>query len=224
MSEHKRDTLRVKICCIQDAEELQIAAACGAHMVGLISQMPSGWGPIEEAAITRLARQTPPGVVSVLLTSALEVETIVDQQRRTGAGALQLVERVGVEVLVQLRAALPGITLLKAVHVTGPDVVPDALALAEVVDGLILDTGSPDAAVKVLGGTGRTHDWSISAEIVDRAACPVFLAGGLKPENVAEAIERVRPFGVDVCTGVRDADRRLDPKRLRAFMRAINGP
>ena len=95
-----------------------------------------------------------------------------------------------------------------------------ARLLSDRVDGLILDTGNPHAEVKVLGGTGKTHDWSISRRIVQEVSCPVFLAGGLKPENVAEAIETVHPYGLDLCSGVR-RDLALHPALLAQFMRAV---
>jgi phosphoribosylanthranilate isomerase len=101
--------------------------------------------------------------------------------------------------------------------------VAEAKACAPLVDALLLDSGRPGAAVRQLGGTGRVHDWALSRRIVDEAGRPVFLAGGLKPENVAEAWGRVRPFGLDLCTGVRTGGR-LDEARLRAFFGALARP
>jgi len=88
------------------------------------------------------------------------------------------------------------------------------------VDAILLDSGNPSLPVKVLGGTGKTHDWSLSKEIVDRCGKPVFLAGGLKAENVREAIERVRPYAVDICSGVR-TNGLLDEKKLAPFMNEV---
>jgi phosphoribosylanthranilate isomerase len=90
------------------------------------------------------------------------------------------------------------------------------------VDGLLLDSGNPGLPVRELGGTGRVHDWSLSRRIVADSPVPVFLAGGLNPGNVEEAIRQVRPFGVDVCTGVR-TEGRLDEAKLREFCRAVRG-
>ena len=101
------------------------------------------------------------------------------------------------------------------IHISGPESVAEASVCAHLVDALLLDSGRPGAAVKQLGGTGRVHDWTHSREIVMAVDRPVFLAGGLRPENVAEAIRQVRPFGVDLCTGVR-RDGLLDPARLAA--------
>lgn len=98
--------------------------------------------------------------------------------------------------------------------------VTEAVGVAPLLDGLLLDSGNPAAAVKELGGTGRVHDWALSRRIVVEAPCPVFLAGGLNPDNVAEAIHAVRPYGVDLCTGVRSDDD-LDTEKLAAFMGAV---
>src|SRR3712207_9374460 len=117
--------------------------------------------------------------------------------------------------LRRLRAlAPPGARLLKAVHVTGDNALGHALSYAAHADALVLDTRTADR----LGGTGKTHDWSISARIVDAVAPhPVYLAGGLRPENVAEAVARVRPAGVDVNSGVEDAEGSKDERRMSEF-------
>jgi phosphoribosylanthranilate isomerase len=163
----------------------------------------------------------PPPVATFLLTSETEAEAIIAHARRCGTNTLQLVDRVASADYPCLRAALPGIKLVQVVHVGGGEAVAEALAAAAHADALLLDSGQPHAAIRVLGGTGRTHDWAISREIVERVACPVFLAGGLRADNVALAIRTVRPFGVDVCTGVRRADYALDPVKLEAFVAAV---
>ena len=108
------------------------------------------------------------------------------------------------------------------VHVTGPEAVATARAAAPAVDALLLDSGNPSLPVKELGGTGRTHDWDVSRRIREAVDVPVWLAGGLTPGNVARAIETVRPFGVDVCGGVR-TDGRLDESKLARFVAVARG-
>jgi phosphoribosylanthranilate isomerase len=120
----------------------------------------------------------------------------------------------------ELRDALPGVSLVQVVHVTGRESVDEALRVAPHVDALLLDSGDPSLPRKELGGTGRTHDWSLSARITEEASVPTFLAGGLNPANVADAIRAVRPFGVDLCTGVRSAGV-LDAAKLSGFMAAV---
>jgi phosphoribosylanthranilate isomerase len=120
----------------------------------------------------------------------------------------------------QLREALPGISLVQVIHVTGPESVDEAVAVSRNVDAILLDSGNQTLPIKELGGTGRVHDWQLSARIREVVKVPLFLAGGLNPANVAEAINQVRPFGVDVCSGLR-TDGKLDEAKLSAFFNAI---
>ena len=119
-----------------------------------------------------------------------------------------------------MRDALPGVAIVQVVHVVGGESVDEARTAAETADAILLDSGRTTGKVRELGGTGRTHDWTVSREIVQAVDVPVFLAGGLNAENVGEAVRQVRPFGVDLCTGVR-SEGRLDRGRLRAFMAAL---
>lgn len=211
---------RVKICCIASAEEARLAVGCGASAVGLVSQMPSGPGVIAEELIAEIAARVPPPVATFLLTCQQDAESIIAQQRRCRTNALQLCDRVAPEVYKELRAALPGVALVQVVHVNGPESLDEALASAPHVDALLLDSGNQGLPVKELGGTGRVHDWRVSRRIRDLAPVPVFLAGGLNPANVAEATRAVRPFGLDVCSGVRTGGR-LDGEKLKSFFAAV---
>jgi phosphoribosylanthranilate isomerase len=211
---------RIKICCIQSAAEARLAIAEGADALGLVGAMPSGPGPIEDAEIAAIAAVVPPPVATFLLTSATEPEAIIAHARRCRTNTVQLVDRVAPAGYAQLRAALPGIRLVQVIHVGGEEAIWEARDIAPLADALLLDSGRPHDAVRVLGGTGRTHDWTISRQIVETASCPVFLAGGLRPDNVGPAIRTVRPFAVDVCTGVR-TDYRLDAARLQAFVAGV---
>lgn len=211
---------RVKICCISSVDEADLAVAAGASALGLVSWMPSGPGVVPDDTIAAVARHAPPAVATFLLTSRQDVASIAAQQRAVRTSTIQLVDELVMGTHAELREALPGIKLVQVVHVTGPDAVDDALELAEEVDALLLDSGNPRLAVKELGGTGRRHDWRLSREIRERSPVPVFLAGGLGPHNVREAIEAVGPYALDVCSGVR-TDGRLDPRKLEAFMREV---
>jgi phosphoribosylanthranilate isomerase len=211
---------RLKVCCIQDIDEAQQAIALGASLLGLVSRMPSGPGPIPDDRIAAIARAVPVGVTTVLLTSATRAGDVVEQHRRCRTGAIQLVDTLPPGSHAELRASLPGIGLMQVVHVTGPESVDEALAVAPFVDALLLDSGNPRATVKELGGTGRRHDWGISRRIVGTSGRAVFLAGGLRPDNVAEAASQVDPFGFDVCTGVR-TEGRLDAQKVRALADAL---
>lgn len=215
-----RSPPRVKICCISSIAEAAFAIAHGASALGLVSHMPSGPGVVDEARIADIIATVPPPIATFLLTSATDVAAIIAQQHRMRPTTLQLVDHLSADVHTALRDALPGITLVQVVHVEDEASVSYALAAAPNVDALLLDSGRLNAPVKELGGTGRTHDWSLSRRIRDHAGKPIFLAGGLRAVNVAEAIHTVEPFGLDLCTGVR-TDGALDPRKVEAFMRAV---
>jgi len=211
---------RVKVCCIASVEEARLAVGCGASALGLVSEMPSGPGVISEELIAEIAARVPPPVATFLLTCRQDAESIVEQQRRCRVNTLQLCDRVPVGAYAELRARLPGVSLVQVVHVGGEESFDEAMSVARHVDALLLDSGNQSLAVKELGGTGRTHDWRVSRRVAESSPVPVFLAGGLKAENVAEAVETVRPFGLDVCSGVR-GEGRLDEGRLRRFFAAL---
>jgi len=211
---------RIPICCISSSAEAREAVTAGVSALGLVSAMPSGPGVISEDAIARIAAGVPPGVASFLLTSALDEDTILAQQRRCRTSTLQLVDAVAPGTHAALRGALPGVAIVQVIHVTGEESVDEAIETSHHVDAILLDSGNPGLATKELGGTGRTHDWDLSRRIRDAVDRPVYLAGGLSADNVAEAVRAVRPFGVDVCSGVRTDDR-LDPTRLAHFVRAV---
>jgi phosphoribosylanthranilate isomerase len=182
--------------------------------------MPSGPGVIAEETIAEIAATVPPGVATFLLTSKRDAESIIAQQRRCRVNTIQLCDSVEPGCHAKLREALPGIALVQVVHVTGPESLDEAVWVASEVDALLLDSGNQKLAVKELGGTGRTHDWRLSRKIVESVACPVFLAGGLTPENVTSAVREVQPFGLDVCSGLR-SNGRLDENKVRRFFANI---
>lgn len=211
---------RVKICCMGSIEEARLAVRYGAHAVGLVTEMPSGAGIITDELAREIAAHVPPAVASFLLTSRQSAPRIIEQQHFVRADTLQIVDRLTDGTYRDLREALPGIRLVQVIHVLDEESLTEALTVAPEVDALLLDSGNQRLAVKLLGGTGRTHDWTISRRIVEQAGKPVFLAGGLKPENVRAAIEEVRPFGVDVCSGLR-TEGKLDERKLAAFFEQV---
>jgi phosphoribosylanthranilate isomerase len=210
---------RVKICCIASEAEANLAISFGASALGLVAAMPSGPGPIPDELIWRIARSVPPPVATFLLTCETQAGAIVVHHMRTQTSALQLVDAPEPGAIDAIRLVLPAVKIVQVVHVRGEASLDEALQAAAQVDALLLDSGNPSLAVKELGGTGRVHDWRLSRRIVERSPVPVFLAGGLHAANVREAIDRVQPFAVDLCSGVRTQGR-LDPKKLEAFFNA----
>jgi phosphoribosylanthranilate isomerase len=207
---------RIKICCIADLEEAALAIRYGASALGLVGEMPSGPGPIPDEKIFEIAAAVPPPIATFLLTSQTTAAGIIDHQRRTRTNTLQIVDELEGRAYREIREALPGVTLVQVIHVRDERSADEAAELAEYVDAILLDSGNPGLAVKELGGTGRRHDWQLSRRIVETVGKPVFLAGGLNAENVGEAIRTVRPFGLDICSGVR-TDGKLDEQKLAEF-------
>ncbi|GAC1623180.1 MAG: phosphoribosylanthranilate isomerase [Ktedonobacteraceae bacterium] len=211
---------RVKICCISSVQEARLAVKYGASALGLVSSMPSGPGVIAEDIIAAIAATIPPAVASFLLTSKQDVASIIEQQRRCGVNTLQLVDRIEIGSYEDVRNALPGIAIVQVIHVAGEASIVEARAIAPQVNALLLDSGNPLLAIKELGGTGRIHDWEVSRAIRTQVDVPVFLAGGLNASNVADAIKRVGPFALDICSGVR-TDGKLDEAKLVAFFEQV---
>ena len=211
---------RIKICCIATVEEAFLAIRAGASAIGLVSAMPSGPGVIPKERIAEIAARIPPPIATFLLTSSQDPREIIEQQRRCRTKTIQICDRLERKDYAVLRHALPGIGIVQVIHVTGPSSVEEAFTIAPYVDAILLDSGNQSLPVKELGGTGRLHDWNLSRAICENVRVPVFLAGGLRPENVEKAIRQVNPFGLDVCSGVR-TDGALDPAKLTAFFDAV---
>jgi len=213
-------TTRVKICCISNIREAQTAISFGASAIGLVGEMPSGPGPISDELIRQIAAATPPPVATFLLTSRTSVSQIADHHRSTLTSAVQIVDALEGGTYDELKVAMPGIKIVQVIHVIDERSVEEALRISQSVDAILLDSGNPNLRVKELGGTGRVHNWNLSRKIREQVSCPVFLAGGLNPENVREAIATVEPFAVDVCSGVRTGGH-LDEEKLERFFDAV---
>lgn len=211
-------TPRIKICCIASIEEAMLAIRHGASALGLVGPMPSGPGVISNEQITAIARAVPPGISTFLLTSEQSADGIIAHCRLAATNTVQLVDEPEPEAYEKIRDALPYIRIVQVIHVVDQASVGKAVKTAPHVDALLLDSGNPNLEVKELGGTGRVHDWSLSREICRRSSAPVFLAGGLNASNVKEAIDQVKPFGLDLCSGVR-TNGRLDEAKLQAFIK-----
>lgn len=211
---------RIKVCCIASVAEMQAAVAAGADAVGLVGAMPSGPGPIADHCIAEIAAAVPPLVDAFLLTSEIDAAAIADHVRRTGAPVVQIVSHIHPDQSAKLVRLLPYTRRVQVIHVENAGALAMIDSYAPHVDAFLLDSGRPGAAVPTLGGTGDVHDWDISAAFVSASPRPAFLAGGLTAANVGRAIARVRPYGVDLCSGAR-SNGQLDPAKLAAFIAAV---
>jgi phosphoribosylanthranilate isomerase len=211
---------RVKICCISSLAEADLAISYGASALGLVSKMPSGPGVIPDDLIKAIALSTPPPVATFLLTSETSAAGIIAHHGQTLTSTIQIVDKLTEGSYLQIRKALPSVKIVQVIHVINEGSVDEAIMISESVDALLLDSGNPGLKVKELGGTGRTHNWTLSRQIVQQSKVPVFLAGGLTAKNVQQAIDEVQPFGIDLCSGVR-TNNQLDPVKLENFFKRI---
>jgi phosphoribosylanthranilate isomerase len=138
----------------------------------------------------------------------------------TGVQTVQIVGHIPPTESASLAELLPHIRRVQVIHVEDTSALDLIPVYAPHVHAFLLDSGRPGAAVAELGGTGRVHDWQISAAFVKPSPRPVFLAGGLTPDNVGEAIRMARPFGVDLCSGLRPKGP-LDDALLADFVAAV---
>ena len=211
---------RVKICCISSVEEAQMAIKYGADALGLVGHMPSGPGVIGDELIAKIAQSVAPPISTFLLTSETDAQAIIEHHKKVNTTTIQIVDALSSGTYQQIKAALPSVKLVQVIHVIDEKSVEEAVKVAQFVDAILLDSGNPNLKVKELGGTGRTHNWTISRQIRDAIGIPLFLAGGLNAENVKKAMEVVEPFGLDLCSSVR-TNGQLDTAKLETFFKAV---
>jgi phosphoribosylanthranilate isomerase len=214
-------TPKVKICCISSQQEADIAIDLGASALGLVGPMPSGPGIIDDQLIKQIAQETSNDISTFLLTSETSALDIIKHYKKVNTTTIQIVDELSSGSYQQIRDELPNIELVQVIHVIDENSVTQAIEAAQYVDYILLDSGNPNLEIKELGGTGNTHNWDLSRRIRDSISKPLFLAGGLTPENVQEAIKKVQPYGLDLCSGVR-TNGLLDPNKLKAFFDKVN--
>ena len=212
--------VKVKICCIRSPDEARMALSFGAAALGLVSEMPAGPGELPESVIRDIVAGLPTSTGTFLLTAVTDADRLIEKVRACSVNTLQLWDPLAPLDYLRLRVALPGVSIVQVIHVIDRSAVDQAVAAARQADALVLDSSNPQAPFRWESQAGQTHDWDISREIVETVDCPVLLAGGLDAENVEFAVRTVRPYGVDVCTGVRSDDA-LDRRKVVAFFEAL---
>jgi len=210
----------VKICCIGNIEEAELAIEVGASALGLVGPMPSGPGIITNEKINEIVQAISSPIETFLLTSETTVEGIFNHYQKVKTSTIQLVDEIENNGHTRLRELLPEVRIVQVIHVLGEESIDKAIHLSKNVNALLLDSGNPNLKVKELGGTGKIHSWEVSKKIVDAVNVPVWLAGGLRSSNVQEAIKKVNPYGVDLCSGVR-TEGKLNREKLFSFFEKV---
>ncbi|CAO5186959.1 N-(5'-phosphoribosyl)anthranilate isomerase [Frankia sp. AiPs1] len=191
--------LRTSVCANQSDADVIACVEGGADAIGVLVQIRHrAEDAVDLPSAAGLLARVPPYVGRYAVTHSTSVEEILTLARLP-IDTIQLHGDVDPAAIPALRAAAPHLRLLKAIHVAD-DRAPSVDPWVFLVDGLVID--SIHRAEDRIGGTGRTHDWSVSAAIVASSPIPVILAGGLHPENVGDAVRTVRPWAVNVNSGV----------------------
>lgn len=209
--------VRVKICGIASQREADLAVRAGADLIGLAESGPGG--PVRDAD---LAAATPPGVDSVLLSSETDPDRLADHALRCRPAAVQLRSAPRSGAVEALRAALPGVRVIRMVTVEDAgalDAAREAASGPERPDALLLETVHTARGGRT--AAGRVPDWTLARRVIEASPLPVFIAGGLRPDSVGHALRAARPYGIDLRSAVRNCDGRLDAGRLGALMAAI---
>jgi phosphoribosylanthranilate isomerase len=212
--------VKVKICCISSIEEARLAVAYGAAAIGLVGRMPSGPGIITDELIHSIAKTVLPPIDSFLLTSETTAEAIIEHHNKVNTTTIQMVDALSGREYHKIREAIPHVKLVQVIHVLDEKAVQEAIEIAEWVDAILLDSGNPNLSTKVLGGTGKTHNWDLSKKIRENISIPTYLAGGINKDNIRKAIDHVQPFGIDLCSSVR-TNGQLDERKLEELFKAL---
>lgn len=203
--------VKVKICGIRDSEEARLAVSLGADALGfLVGLSYRTDDELDLPAARQIIVRTPPFVSTVLVTHQVDLEWVTEACQQSGCTLVQLHGDFALEQIPELRQRVPNVRIVKAVNVVDESAVARAIAAARQADAVLLDSRTATR----IGGTGHTHDWTISARIVKAVDKPVILAGGLNPLNVGKAIEIVQPFAVDVNSGVELPNGRKSPQKI----------
>ena len=212
--------VKVKICCISSIEEARLAVAYGAAAIGLVGRMPSGPGIITDELIHAIAKTVPPPIQTFLLTSETTTDNIIEHHKKVNTTTIQIVDALSGREYHKIREAIPNVQLVQVIHVLDEGSIKEAIEISEFVDAILLDSGNPNLPTKVLGGTGKTHNWDLSKKIREKISLPIFLAGGINKDNIKKAIEHVQPYGIDLCSSLR-TNGQLDESKLEELFKAI---
>jgi len=212
--------VKVKICCISSIEEASLAIAHGAAAIGLVGRMPSGPGIITDELIHSIAKTVPPPIDSFLLTSETTAEAIIEHHNKVNTTTIQMVDALTDRQYHKIREAIPHVKLVQVIHVLDEKAVQEAIEISEWVDAILLDSGNPNLSTKVLGGTGKIHNWDLSKKIRENISIPTYLAGGINKDNIRMAIDHVQPYGIDLCSSVR-TNGQLDERKLEELFKAL---
>jgi phosphoribosylanthranilate isomerase len=205
--------VKVKICGVTSPADAKICVEMEADFLGNIVNITSSPRSITPLRSRQIISALPSHVKGVVVMVPETIKDVLDVAELVNPGYVQLHGYESIEFIERLREELSA-QVIKVIHVRGEKSLNEAIDFSKVCDALLLDTPS-----KSLGGSGERHDWTVSTQIVNGVKCPVFLAGGLNPENVKDAVDRVAPYCVDVSSGVEKSPGVKDPDKVKGFIK-----
>ena len=206
---------KVKICGITNEEDALKASILGADYLGFLVEISFSEDKITRKKAKDIIRKLPLEVTPVLVTYLKKSKPIIEIAKEINPQIIQLHNEISLEEIGKIRKSLPRIKLTKSISVIDESSIQEAKKYEKYVDFILLDTKSG----KRKGGTGKTHNWDISRKIVKEVKNKVFLAGGLNPENIKQAIDEVKPYAVDTNSGVKLKPKKKDYKKLELFIK-----
>ena len=212
--------IKIQIAGVSSLEDSVRLINLGVDGLGFTLRLPSGnHDGLTEEKTKKIIAALPPLVGTVLITYITNPVEAVEFCRYLGVNTIQLHAPVEKGVMTEIKNLLPNVKIIKSVNVVNSSAIDESKNYAKEADAIILDTYDPKSGRH--GATGMTHDWTISREIVETCPKPVILAGGLSPDNVAEAIKFVKPWGVDVHTGIENAAGTPNHEKAAAFVMSV---
>jgi len=205
---------QVKICGITNEEDALKAAILGADYLGFLVEIDFSEDKVSREKAKNMIRKLPLEVTPVFVTYLKKSKPIIEIAKEINPSIIQLHNDISLEEIGKIRSKLPKIKLTKTISVVDEKSIDEAKKYEKYVDYLLLDTKVKGRK----GGTGKVHNWDISRKIVKSVNKKVFLAGGLNPDNVEEAIKKVKPYAVDTNSGVKSKARKKDYKKLELFI------
>ena len=209
----------IQVAGVRDEADLKCIIESGADYVGFPLCLAHHTPDTSEDEAARLISMIPHFIKPVLITYLDRADEVYDLMQKLKVFVVQLHGDIEISEVLHLRKRFPGIEIIKSLIVRSnnlDELSNQVKCFSPSVDYFITDTFDPQTGA--MGATGKIHDWEVSRKLVELSERPVILAGGLKPDNVAEAIRQVRPAGVDVHTGVEDSLGSKDLKSLRLFV------
>lgn len=223
----KKSDCSVKICGITSVHDAQLAADAGANYVGVLVDVAVSERTRSATQATEIANGSPiPTVLLLYNRTTSDIQKIVSQVRPL---AVQLLGQEPAPQVEELKRAVP-CQLWKSVYLPAgspknvdvPAVQAEMQAYRDAgADFLLFDSVDMSLEKPRYGGTGKTCDWNVAAELIGESPLPVFFAGGICPENVKAAIETIHPHGIDLCSGVEASKGIKDPRKLKQLMEQV---